>query len=71
MYYIIHLYFRPRIPGMNLIIEISNPFYGSAIFARPGLVIDSAAFSHTNNIEILTIETKKIYNYIDIQATEC
>lgn len=44
---------------MNLIIEIPNALYGSAIFARPGLAIDSAAFSHTNNIEILTIETKK------------
>lgn len=50
---------RPRIPGMNIIIEIPNAFYGSAIFAIPGLVIDSAAFSHTNNIEILIIETKK------------
>jgi hypothetical protein len=33
--------------------------YGRAIFALPGLVIGSAAFNHTNNIEILTIETKK------------
>jgi len=44
---------------MNLIIEVPNTLNGSAIFAGPGLVIDSAAFSHTNNIEILNTETKK------------
>lgn len=49
----------PRIPGMNLIIKVPNTLYRSAIFARPGLVIDSAAFNYTSNIKILIIETKK------------
>lgn len=37
---------RPRIPGMNLINEVLNVFYESTVFARSGLVLDSAAFGH-------------------------
>lgn len=50
---------KPNISGMELIIERPHEKYGSAIFARPGLNILSAAFTEFNNVEILTIRTSK------------
>jgi len=48
----------PKIPGMILIEEIPNKQYGSAIFSKPGLIIESAEYSNSGNIEIITIEVK-------------
>lgn len=45
----------PKIPGMNLVIELPHPQYGSAIYTKPELVVESASYSHNNQIEILTI----------------
>jgi hypothetical protein len=44
---------------MNLNIERPHEQYGSAIFARPGLQILTAALTENNNVEILTIRTPK------------
>ncbi|KAL4098793.1 hypothetical protein QTP88_023329 [Uroleucon formosanum] len=49
---------RPKIPGMNLVIELPHPQYGSAIYTKPELVVESASYSHNNQIEILTIEVR-------------
>lgn len=43
---------KPNISGIELIIERPHEKYGSAIFARPGLNILSAAFTEFNNVEI-------------------
>ena len=48
---------RPKIRGMELIIERPHDQYGSAIFARPGVNIASASLSERNDIELLTIRT--------------
>lgn len=50
---------RPKIPGMISIGEIPNKQYGSAIFSKPGLIIESSEHSNTENIEIITIEVKR------------
>jgi len=31
---------RPKIPGMNLVIELPHPQYGIAIYTKPELVVD-------------------------------
>lgn len=49
---------RPKIQGMILIGEIPNKQYGSAIFSKPGLIIENVEHSNTGNIEIITIEVK-------------
>ena len=44
---------RPRIAGMTLIAEIPHDQYGSAIFARNGLIawiVDKSSLSDTENI---------------------
>jgi hypothetical protein len=43
---------------MNLVIELPHSKYGSAIYTKPGLVVESAAYSHSNQIEILSIEVR-------------
>jgi hypothetical protein len=43
---------------MILIGEIPKKQYGSAIFTKPRLIIKSAEYSNTRNIEIITIEVK-------------
>lgn len=47
---------KPKIGGMNLVIDRSHNQYGSAIFAKPDLIIYSASLMCNNNLEILTIE---------------
>jgi len=49
---------RPKIPGMNLVIELPHSQYGRAIYTKPELVIESASHSHSSQIEILTIEVR-------------
>jgi len=46
---------RPKIPGMNLVIELPHSKYGSAIYPKPGLMVKSAATRHNNQIEILNV----------------
>ena len=41
---------------MNLVIKLPHPKYGSAIYSKTGLVVKSAATSHSKQTEILTIE---------------
>lgn len=41
---------------MNLVIELLHPKYGNIIYSKPGLVVKSAATSHSKQIKILTIE---------------
>lgn len=48
---------RPKVEGMDLIVERPHNQYGSAIFARPGTNIISASLTDTDDIEILTVET--------------
>lgn len=48
---------RPQIPGMTLVAEIPHPKYGSAVFTKPCLSVQSASCSSENNIEILTLDT--------------
>uniref|UniRef100_A0A8D8LNY5 Endonuclease/exonuclease/phosphatase domain-containing protein n=1 Tax=Cacopsylla melanoneura TaxID=428564 RepID=A0A8D8LNY5_9HEMI len=50
---------RPKINGMNLILERSHEKYGSAIFSKPDLLIISTDLTSENNIEILTVELSK------------
>lgn len=47
---------RPKVEGMKLAIERSHEQYGSAIFIKPELKINSAHLTCDNDIEILTIE---------------
>lgn len=51
---------RPKIPGMILIKEIPSDTYGSAVFSKPLLIIESAEHCNKGNIEIITIEVKGI-----------
>jgi len=47
---------RPKITGMKLVIELLHSQYRSVIYTNLELVIKSASFSHSNQIEILTIK---------------
>jgi len=49
---------RPKILGMNLVIELPHSQYESAIYTKPELVIESASYSHSSQIEILTIKVR-------------
>jgi exonuclease III len=49
---------RPKMPGMNLIIELPHSQYGSLIYAKPQLVVESRSYSHSNQMEILIIEVR-------------
>ncbi|KAI5742625.1 hypothetical protein M8J77_009365 [Diaphorina citri] len=49
---------RPKIQGMTLILERPHEKYGSAIFIKPDLIINSTDLTCNNDIEILTIETQ-------------
>ena len=46
---------RPKIPGMNLIVERPHDQYGSAIYVKPGLDVNNTNIYSDNNIEILSI----------------
>ena len=46
---------RPKITGMNLIVERPHDQYGSAIFIKPGINLSTTSTSSNNNIEILSI----------------
>lgn len=43
---------------MNLVIELPHSQYGSAYYTKPELVVESASYSHSSQIEILTIEVR-------------
>lgn len=47
---------RPRIQGMSLLLERPHDQYGSAIFCKPEISIQSVALTCDNDIEILCIE---------------
>lgn len=47
---------RPKINGMRLVAERPHRQYGSAIFAKPNLQVQSCGVSDINNIEVLTME---------------
>jgi len=49
---------RPKITGMKLIIELTHSKYGSTIYTKPELVVENASYSHSSQIEILTIEVR-------------
>ena len=46
---------RPKIPGMNLIVERPHDQYGSAIYVKPGLDVNNTNIYSDNNMEILSI----------------
>jgi len=49
---------RPKMSGMKLVIELPHLQYGSAIYTKPELVVGSTSYSHSSQIEILTIEVR-------------
>jgi len=61
---------RPKIPGMNLVIELPYSQYGSAIYTKPELVVESAYYSHSSQIEILTIEVRNCTITSVLQTTK-
>ena len=46
---------RPKIPGLNLIVERPHDQYGSAIYVKPGLDVNNTNIYSDNNMEILSI----------------
>lgn len=46
---------RPKIQGMNLVIEVPHKKYGRAIFSKQDLIIHSVESSNANNVEILVV----------------
>jgi exonuclease III len=50
---------RPRVEGMKLILERPHDKYGSAVFVRENITVDSACLTCTDDIEILTVEINK------------
>ena len=44
---------RPRVPGMNLVAEMTHEHYGSALFIRDSCTCESTSISSTDNIEII------------------
>ena len=46
---------RPKIPGINLIVERPHDQYGSAIYVKPGLDVNNTNIYSDNNMEILSI----------------
>ena len=49
---------RPKIPGMNLIVERPHNQHGSAIYVKPGLDVNNTIIYSDNNMEILSINLK-------------
>ena len=43
---------RPRVRGMNLVVEIAHEQYGSALLIRDSCTCESTSTSSTDNIEI-------------------
>ena len=44
---------RPRVPGMNLVVEIAHGQYGSALFIHYSCTCEYTYTSSTDNIEII------------------
>uniref|UniRef100_H3ARY9 Endonuclease/exonuclease/phosphatase domain-containing protein n=1 Tax=Latimeria chalumnae TaxID=7897 RepID=H3ARY9_LATCH len=49
---------RPRVPGMTLAIERPHNQYDSAIFVKPGILINFTSKSEQEDIKILTVDLK-------------
>lgn len=47
--------YRPKLAGMNLVIELPQSQYGSAIHTRLELVVKIVVYSHNSQIDVLTI----------------
>ena len=47
---------RPRIHGMTLIVELPHDKYGSAIFIRDDLKVNSISVAAANHIDVITAE---------------
>ena len=51
---------RPRIPGMDLVIERAHSQYGSAIFVTSGTIVNTTSLTDINNIELLRVDLNGI-----------
>ena len=47
---------RPRIPGMTLVAEHPHDKYGSAVFIRDDLKVNSISVTTANHVEVITAE---------------
>ena len=47
---------RPRMPGMTLVAERPHDKYGSAIFIRDDLKVESISVTAANHVEVITAE---------------
>ena len=51
---------RPRVDGIQLIVERPHDQYGSAIFAKKSINIKSTSMTDQENVETLTVEMENI-----------
>ena len=52
--------FRPKVPGMKLVVERPHEKYGSAIITKRDTMIDKTSLSDNDNVEILTVSLGKL-----------